>query len=37
MWQPKKKVVEANKDNQKKWDPIARGEEQWKPSEEALK
>jgi hypothetical protein len=33
----KKKVVEATKQNQKKWDPIASGEEQWKPSEEALK
>ena len=33
----KKKVVEANKNNQKKWDPVAAGEAQWKPSEEALK
>ncbi|NLD26123.1 MAG: hypothetical protein GX661_02055, partial [Acholeplasmataceae bacterium] len=35
--QTKKKVVAASKDNQKKWDPIAAGEEGWKPSEEALK
>lgn len=33
----KKRVVEATKDNQKKWDPVAAGEEQWKPDEQALK